>query len=380
MRQMTSKLIKMIASDPKQSHIRSGKWIYVVKDKQSCYRVIVLKVEPEINQCKCFLIDVGEVKWFEENDIFSCPYEFCGIQPMAMRFALYGLVEFKDNRRSSEIIAKELTNKDVWAKVKIKPHEFHKKNGKYHPIPVILYDSLERYARMNISADIMEKMVSAFKPPKLSKSRTNYVSITHISKVTGNIYCHVINSANDLKYVNSMIEALVESGVRQYYDNFQSETALHEMLAINANKLYLIYSEYDQNWYRATILQLETDLDGSDSKNICSHCSVYCFLVDYGNTRVVNLTNVYMLPGILAQYPHLAVAMTLDNVRMTRDKIDQLKTLLLPCDNVCVDVVKTMECGDSNKTKSISLVKITKTMKSTTDNHTYVCDINRILR
>lgn len=376
---MTSQLIKMITSDPKRSYIRIGNGIYVVKDHQSYYRAVVLKVEPEINQSKCFLIDVGEVKWFEQDDIFSCPYEFRGIQPMAMRFSLYGLIEFKDNRGSSEIIVKELLNKEVWAKIKITSQEFNAKSGKHKPIPVILYDSMDRYARMNISADIMEKMVLAFKPPKLSKSRTNYVSITHISKVTGNIYCHVINSANDLKYVNSMIEALVEHGPRQYYDNFQSETALHELLAINANKLYLVYSEYDRNWYRATILQLETDLDGSDAKNICSHCSVYCFLVDYGNTRVVNLTNVFILPGILAQYPHLAVAMTLDGVHMTRAKIDELKTLLMTGDNVCVDVIDTMKCGDSNKTKTISLVKITKISKDNEDNHTFVCDINHIL-
>lgn len=382
MRRMTSKLNKLIVNTPKQSQMCTDDTIHIVKDKQNCYRAIILKVQSEINQCKCFLIDIGEIKWFEQSDIFICPHEFHDIQPMAMRFSLYGLVEFKDNRNACEIVATELTNKIVWAKVKIKAHEFYKKkNGKYDAIPVILYDSLDRSIRINLSVKITGKMVLAFKPPKLLKGRTNYVTITHISKVTGNIYGHVINSVNDLKYVNGMIEALVRNGnIRQYYDSFESEMALHERLAISANTFYLVYSEYDRRWYRATILQLETNLNGSEGRNISRQCSVYCFLVDYGNTRVVNLTNVFGLPGILAQYPHLAVAMTLDGVSMNRTKIDELKTILQAGDKVCVDVVETNKCGDSNKTKTISHVKITKIDKDIETNQTFVCDVNRLIQ
>lgn len=380
MRRMTSKLIQTIAANPQRRRLQSNDDLYVVKDKQNYYRATVVKIEPEITQCKCFLVDIGSVKWFDEDDIFACPREFCEIPPLAMRFCLYGLVEFKYNRGANEITTDELSNKEVWAKIKIKPKEFYKQIGKHKPIPVILFDSMNRSARTNISADIMEKLVATFKPPKLSKSRTNYVCITHISMVTGNIYCHLINSMNDLKYVIDMIDAIVKNGVRQSYENFGSETDLHELLAINANKLYLIYSEHDQNWYRATILQLETDVSGSSEKNICRQCNVYCFLVDYGNTRIVNLTNVYDLPGILARFPHLAVAITLDGVHMSRKKIDQLKMLLLPGDNVFVDVIETMNCGDSNKTKTISLAKISKLEKETANNETYVCDINWLLK
>lgn len=379
MRKMTSKLIQSVTSNPKLSRIRSTDEVYVVKDKQNYYRAIVLKVESEIEHCKCFLVDIGNVKWFSLLDIFDCPSEFQYIPPMAMRFSLYGLVEFKENRDASEIITMELSNKELWAKIKIKPEEFYKQGDKHQPIPVILYDSMHRSDRNNISADIMEKMVATFKPPKLLNCRTNYLTITHISKVTGNIYGHLINSSNDLKYVNAMIEAVVEKGVRQSYEHFESETKLHEILAINANKLYMIYSQYDRTWYRATVLQLETDLCESKKKNICQSCIVYCFLVDYGNTRVVNLTNVYHLPGILALYPYLAVAVTLDGVHMTRTKIDELKEILLPGDNVFVDVIETMECGDSNKTKTICVAKVSKLEKCAVSNETYVCEINQLL-
>lgn len=381
MRKMTSKLNKLIVRAAKQTRVCSDGTVYIVKDKQNCYRTIVLKVESEINQCKCFLIDIGEIKWFDRSEICKCPREFQGVLPMAMRFSLYGLAEFKENRSASEIIATELSNKIVWAKVKIKSHEFNKKNGKYDAIPVIFYDSLNRHARINLSADIMEKMVLAFKPPKLLKGRTNYVAITHISKVSGNIYGHIINSVNDLKYVNGMIEALVQNGsVRQYYDSFETETALHERLAICANTLYLIYAEYDRCWYRATILQLESNLNESNGRSISSQCNVYCFLVDYGNTRIVNLTNVFVLPGILAQYPRLSVAMALHGVTLNADKIGQLKTILRPGDNVCVDVIEAINCGDSNKTNTISWVKMTKIDKNIETNQTFVCDINCMLQ
>lgn len=380
MRKMTAKLIKIISWNPKQEQIHAVKGLYVAKDQVNCVRVVVLKVEPTIKQCKCFLVDVGEVKWFDENQIFCCPSEYQNMRPLAMRFCLYGLIEFKGNRNSSKIVSKQLTNKEVWAKIKIKPNEFYKQTGKHQPIPVILYDSLERQSRTNVSAFIMEKMVSTFKPPMLSKSHTNYVTITHISKVTGNIYCHIINSSNDLKYVKSMIEVAVENGVHRCYDDFHSETDLHELLAINANKLHLIYSEYDRSWYRAKIVQLETNLYGSDENNIYSQCNVCCYLVDYGNTRVISLTNIYTLNGILAQYPALAVAMALDGVRMTHTKIDQLKTILLRGDDVFVDVIEMVNCDDSNKSKTVSLVTVKKLEKSAVNDETFLCNLNRILR
>lgn len=380
MRKMTSNLIQRMTLNPKRSRLRCGDDFYVVKEKKIYYRAIVLEMEPEIEQCKCFLVDIGEIKWFEENDIFGCPREFRYIAPLAMRFSLYGLIEFKENRKVNDIVANDLSNKEVWAKIKIKPKEFYAQIGKHKPIPVILYDTLDHNTRTNISGDIMEKMLATLKPPQPFKNCTNYLSITHISTMTGNIYGHMLYSSNDLKYIDGMIEAQVQRGVHQMYDNFESETELHELLAINANKLYLIYSEHDRSWYRATILQLETDLCETKTKNICSQCSVYCFLVDYGNTRAVNLTNVYGLPGILAQYPHMAVALTLEGVHMTRSKIDQLKILLLPGDNVLVDIIETMDCGDSNKTKTISLAKIMKVEKNAINNETNMCEINRLLR
>lgn len=381
MRQMTAKLIKNIASNPKQPLRVHGDGIYVAKDKHNFYRIVVLKAETESGQCKCFFVDTGETKWIDCGDIFVCPREFRHIRSMAMRFCLYGLIEFKDNRGCCDIINTELTNRDVWAKIKIESHDIYTEDGKYRPIPVILFNSMDRNKRNNISADIMEKMVSAFKSPHLTTVRTNYVTVTHISKVSGNIYCHVINNKNDLKYVNRCIEALVGNGLRQSYDNFQSEMELHEQLAINSNKLHLIYSEYDKKWCRAKILQLETNVEGFDEKDIGGgHCNVYCFLVDYGNTRAVELTNVYDLTGILALYPPLAVAMTLHGVHMNRTKIDEMKQLLSPGDKVCVDVVETINYCNSNKTKSILLAKITKIDKDAENNQTVACDINRMLQ
>lgn len=379
MRKMTSKLIKKVTADPKPPRLYSGDEMHVVKDAHHCYRAIVLKVEPEINQCKCFLVDIGEMKWFDYDNIFRCPHEFRYAPPMAMRFCLYGLVEFKENRNVSAIVAQELENKELWAKIKVKPAQFYKENGQHRPIPVILYDTMDKYSRVNISAIIMNKMVATFKPPILSKNHTNYLTVTHISKVTGNIYCHINNSANDLKYVNAMIEALVETGIKRYYENIDNETELHELLAINANKLYLIYLDYERRWYRAMIVQLETGLRESSEKHIEKSCRVYCFLPDYGHTRAVNLTNVYNLPGILAHYPHLAVAVTLHGVHMTFAKIDRLKTLLLPGDNIFVDVVETMECTDSNTTKTIALSKVTKLEKDVANDETHACEINRLL-
>lgn len=378
---MTSNLIRNVICDPKPPRIRSGNDVYVVKEAQNYHRAIILKVKPEINQCKCFLIDVGEVKWFEHKQIFRCAREYREMLPMAMQFSLYGLIVFKDDRNVNEIVVQELANKQLWARIKMKPKDFYKGKGKHQVIPIVLYDSLDKQSRVNISALIINKMVATFKPPKLSKSQTNYVTITHISKTSGLIYCHINNSLNELKFVNLMIESLVEDGVDRCYVDIQSETELHELLTINADNMYLIYFEYDRTWYRAKIVQLEMDSSDSGEKNICRTSRVHCFFVDYGHTRVVKLKNVYSLSGILAHYPQLAVTMALDGVHMTNTKIDRLKSLLFPGDDVFVDVVETMDNGGkSGCAKTMAFAKVTKLGKDMASGETRTTEINRLLR
>lgn len=366
---MTSRLIKSATEHPK--HFNSNH-IYVVKDKTHFYRVKVKKFESMINQCECSLIDIGSVKWYDAEQIFYCPNKY-QIAPMAIRFSLHGLSDFKENRKVREIIASELNEKCVWAKIKTTSSEYYGQR-KQKSISITLYDSPEKKVRINISSMIMEKLMAAFTPPKLLSNHTNFVRVSHISKVTGIIYCHVVYSMNDLRFINKKIESFVGYGVCQYYKVAASEKQLQTAIANNSDKLYLIYSSNDECWYRATILQLETDFTVS---NDLSNCSVHCFLVDYGYTRCITLDNVFDLTGILEMYPYFAVATLLDGIQMTAEKIEILKDLLQPGDDVMVDVIKRIENGEKNKTKSITLVTMQQLRKYNDTTRLY--EINQLI-
>lgn len=195
---------------------------------------------------------------------------------------------------------------------------------------------------------------------------------------SGLIYSHLLYNLTELKYLNDLVETFVADGIQLSFTNVGSETELHKTVAINIGKLYLVYSECDKKWYRATILQLEFDAgQSSRPDNLLEYCFAYCFLVDYGNTRCTPLHNIYELHGMLSKYPFLAVAMELHGVRMKRTKIEQLKRILPSGSKAMVDVVETFNNDDPNKTKTISKVRMTMTPSCTDDLDK--CDINKLL-
>lgn len=293
---------------------------------------------------------------------------------MAIRLQLPDLVEFKDNRSARAIIVRELSQRVVWARIQSKKDEFFGSKS----IAVILFDRLDRETRINICSKIKEQLVETFSPPNLLQHETNYVVISHISKCSGLIYAHLLYNETELKYLNDLVDEFVTDGIQLSFVNVDSETELHTTIANNAGKLYLVYSECDKKWYRATILQLEFDA-GQSSKTADSleYCFAYCFLVDYGNTRSTSLDNIYDLHGMLSKYPFLAVALELHGVRMKRTKIDQLKRLLPSGTKAMADVVETLNNHDPNKTKTISKVRMTLVPSCTEDLDE--ADINKLL-
>lgn len=372
MRTLAVKLMRAVQANSAVQQCDTHK-IYVVKDDNQYYRAQILHYEAKSDQCKCFLIDVGTINWYDLINVFHCPFELQQIRPMAICLKLQGLIEFKDNRNARAIIVRELSHKVVWARIQSKKDEFFGSKS----ITVILFDRLDRETRINICSEIKEQLIETFSPPRLLQHLTNYVVISHISKATGLIYCHLLYNETELKYLNDLIEAFVADGIQLSFKTIGSETELHTIIGDNAGQLYLIYSECDKKWYRATILQLEFDAPSSKSGNLLEYCFAYCFLVDYGNTRCTPLDNIYELHGMLSKYPFLAVAMELHGVRMKRTKIDQLKRLLPFGSKAMADVVETINNDDPNKMKTISKVRMTVAPRCTEDLDK--SDINKLL-
>lgn len=362
----------MIESPKKHpKHLIAGQ-IYLAVDNHRYHRVNVLRFDGEVDQFKCFHCDVGATKWYKRDQIYRCPSTIRSIAPMAVRFSLHELTAFAESRKACELVVSELHERSVWAKIKITEDEYRK--SKPRSFPAIFYDSNDRKRRTNISTIIMEKLVATFSAPKLIPKRTNYVKISHVSKISGIVYGHVTYTMNDLRFINEMIRMKVAAKPQQSYTHADSDVALQATIAKQPDKLYLVYSTHDRCWYRATILELATDFTKS---NDLRNCSAFCFLVDYGLTRSIRFSDICELHGILSIYPYFAVAMLLDNVRMTIENIAQLKETLLPDNDVMVDVVRVIDTHDSNKTKSVSLVQMQQLRRY--NNTTQLYDINQLI-
>lgn len=369
MRKITSRLIESPKKRPR--HISSSR-IYIAVDNHRYHRVNVLRLEEEVDEFKCFQCDVGATRWYKRDQIYRCPSNIGCIAPMAIRFALYELSAFKESRKACELVVSELHDRCVWARIKTTEKEY--RTTRPRTIPAILYDSNDKKRRSNISTIIMEKLVATFSAPKLQPKRTNYVKISHVSKISGIIYGHVSYTMNDLDFINQMIRMKVAAGPRQSYSYADSDTALQAIIAKQPDKLYLVYSAHDRRWYRATILELATDFTKS---NDLKRCSAYCFLVDYGLTRSIRFTDICELHGILSIYPFFAVAMLLDKVSMSVDNIAQLKEILLPDNDVMVDVVRIIDTHESNKTKCVALVQMQQLRKY--NDTTQLYDVNQLI-
>lgn len=370
MRTMTSQLIATVKQHPE--HIRCSKIYYACGEDNRHYRIQVIRFDAESDLYKCFLCDIGSTKWFNRKQIYYCPSDIRHIAPMAVRFSLYELTAFKESRKACELVVSELSEKCVWAKIKITEDEYRK--NKPRSIPAILYDSNDKKRRTDITSIITNKLMATFSAPKLFLKRTNYVKISHISKTTGIIYGHVTYSMNDLRFINDMIRAKVKARPKPSYTHANSDRELQATIAEDPSKLHLVYSECDRCWYRATILELETDFT---KPNDLKKCSAFCFLVDYGLTRSIFFIDICELNGILSIYPYFAVAMLLDNFQVTKDNIRQLKRVLLPDNDVMVDVERVIDTPKSNKTKCVAVVRMQQLRKH--DNTTRMYDINDLI-
>lgn len=368
---MEAGLFKAITYAPIPPNKLSTKEVYVLKHKKQYHRIKISKLMADLNQCKCFLIDVGTIRVGKIDNIFCCPTEFRSVPPLAIRFSLYGLDEFADNRNARDILTAELMDRCVWAKLKIKNSEYDQTKDK-RPIPVILYDSATNKSRKNLNAWLIDKLIETFSPPKLSPDDTNYMTVSHISKSTGTIYCHVTSGLNDLRYVIGMIERYVGAGVYEHFADISSGTDLHKLIASQPKRLYLVYCEHEKCFYRATILQLETDYTETHFSHI-----VYCFLVDYGNIRAIRLKNVFELSGVLAKYPYFAVAVKLAGIKMTEEAYKRLKEVLMPGDSVMIRAVQIVDNHEQNKTKSIAHVKMMKFFQH--GHKTKLCVVNELI-
>lgn len=369
MRKISAQLIGSPRKHPRR--IVSNK-MYAFEENRLYHRVEVVRFEEETGQFKCFLCDIGSTKWLDQSQIVRCPSAVRHVAPLAIRFSLHELAAFKESRKACELVVSELHGKCVWARIMVTEPEY--RANRPRSIPAILYDAGDKKRRHNISSAIMEKLVATFSAPKLLPRRTNYVKVSHVSTTNGIIYGHITHSMNDLRFINQMICSKVAAGPRPSYTHIHAGTELHVAIAKHPDRLHLVYTAYDRCWYRAIILELETDFTKS---NDLKRCSAYCFLVDYGLTRSVRLADIHELNGILSIYPYFAVAMLLDGVRMAPEIVAQLKGILSPGDDVMVDVVRVMDSAERNKTKSVALVKMQQLRKYHDTTRLY--DINQLV-
>lgn len=338
--------------------------IYLVQIFDDFYRVRVLNTDVERKRCRCFFIDIGTKAWHDRAAIYKCIKIYKKIHPLAIQFSLFSVDCSVDNPDIEKIIAVCLTNQIVRTAVKTKADEYFydDNNGK---IAAVFHDT----NGLNLNELIMEKIGENYSTPQLSKQSTNNVSISHVSKTPGRIYCHLANCTKDLEYVEKLIQKSISYGVACFFRN-----ASQSMISNHNGKLFLVYCRDNNRWYRACVLP-EPATDGTQSDSVAEaarkRTNVRCFFVDYGQVMIINSNYIYELTGILSKIPHLAILVQLHQTKEMNDDwngiwMERIKGILSVGDRVKVDVVEAEGAIDANAdfdTDLVPVVRMTRWIK-----------------
>lgn len=266
--------------------------ICLVLMHECAYRVRVEKVDDSRRKCFCLLVDDGEQRWFDMQEMFVCPAKFMKFPPQAIRFALHGLEEFDENEFARQHLEDTLLNSPpLIGQIFTKKDDFisqEESDDLEAVIQVVLYDT-STADDVNLHPIIVQKICASIPAPELVHSKLTPVIVSNIAD-NGDIFCQL--QQNGIHYVNKLIHKIMQPGTG------------HQTLPstnIANSKLFLVFDEAMYKWCRGQLIR-----EGKQENTM--------FLVDYGKTTTVPLSMIYRIESLsqaLLTFPAQAIQVKL---------------------------------------------------------------------
>lgn len=296
-----------------------GKYYFVANP--DCYRVRIEQIDKKNMRALCFLIDYGDDEWWSFNQIYEGDAKLFKLAPQAIRFSLFGLEDFAENKEAKTHVDEHLAGKTLIAEVESDKSDYlvqYEQNPMNAKVKATFYDTSSD-DDIQLNKLILEKICEKLVPPQLQKKIVhNIVYVSHITD-TGDIYLQMYNERGNLHIIRQIIHNLTQSDFDRTTTRYSPKTP---------SALYLVRDVDDMNWYRASILP---------NHSVNAKIEM-CQYVDYGTIKSVAREEIYrldLLSTALNKYPLQAIHVRLYGIDSYNEKlIARLCTLL--CANVRV--------------------------------------------
>lgn len=270
--------------------------IYVVLVSECAYRVRVEKVDYAQNECLCFFVDEGDLRWFPMSEIYVCPSKFQKFPPQAIRFAMYGLEEFAEYDFARKHLEEILIGKPLVGQICTKKEDFilqEESDDLEQIIHVVLYDTSTE-DDINLHPVVVEKICSDIPTPELEFKTLTRVYVSHIDD-NGRVFVQLqSNGVPNIHHVNKLIHKLTQQ------DGYSNVSTMPDSSNSNLN-IFLVIDDDTKKWCRGKLIS-EGDAGAT------------MFLIDYGKTKVIPRSKIYKphsLSQALSIFPPQAIQIKL---------------------------------------------------------------------
>ncbi|XP_050080020.1 uncharacterized protein LOC126567776 [Anopheles maculipalpis] len=266
---------------------------YLVSISDCWFRVRVVEINYETNQCQCFFIDIGDNEQISLDQLYRCEPQYLDLPAQAICFTLEGLEDFSENPTAKHILGQRINHRVLIGMILSKREEYEQTERRdgigSSSLKVVLYDTSSAEDEV-VNPILLQQICKSMPVPELNRKSVNYVSITYVDD-QGDVYCQKDGAMN---YIQKLITNLTQADALE-----DQHRGLYNSKATE-QQLYLVQDETDSKWYRAV-------LDAEESGPYCR-----MLYVDIGCRRRANVQNIYRLDSLslgLRSYPPQAIRM-----------------------------------------------------------------------
>ena len=180
---------------------------YLVSISDCWFRVRVVEINYETNQCQCFFIDIGDSEQLALDQLYRCEPQYLDLPAQAICFTLEGLEDFSENPTAKHILGQRINHRVLIGMILSKREEYEQAEQRdgigSSSLKVVLYDTSSAEDEV-VNPILLQQICKSMPVPELNRKSVNYVSITYVDD-QGDVYCQKDGAMN---YIQVGVAAL----------------------------------------------------------------------------------------------------------------------------------------------------------------------------
>lgn len=283
------------------------------------HRVCIQDIDWNAKTADCWLIDNGDSDTLAFSQIYDLSENFKYLPRQAVLCSLAGLEDFVIDEIYVGAMVRELVGKVLVAKIVYR-------NDTDNEYSLVLYDT-NGDDDLNMNEELIKLIDLETSKPELPEEQgVKEVYVSHISD-DGQLYVQI--QSNIFTHLESLIEDLSADTIIEH--------CLKSSRQLETDKFYLAKYDLDERWYRVVVPVAPS----------ATSRSVEVQFIDYGNTSMVDISNISDLEAIsdvLSRIPKQALLVSLHGMAdISPTECAKLKEMITDSDPV---LLKVISAGD----------------------------------